>query len=134
VVIGRGRLIAQTSVDDFITASTESLVRVSADDNGALAAGLDRAGIRWSPADRDALDVHDAVARDVGPNAAGAGLVLYELVQQRASLEEAFLLLTADAADYAAGDRAHLTGRTPAGTAVASPVHPTIAAGDPARR
>jgi ABC-2 type transport system ATP-binding protein len=100
VVIGRGMLIADCSVQEFIDRATDDVVLVRSPQAEALAAELARLGHRVEAGGDGALIVHDATTQDVGELAARQGLVLHELVARRASLEEAYLKLTETAVEY----------------------------------
>ena len=100
VVIGRGRLRAQASVEEFIDAADHSVVFRTPDEHyveSALAdEGLegeyDRAG--------GFFRIRGASAAQVGDLAASYGLTVHELREQRASLEEAFMALTGEDVEY----------------------------------
>jgi ABC-2 type transport system ATP-binding protein len=99
VVIGQGRLIAQCTTDEFVARAADSTVRVRAAELHRLHAALRRHSLHAEPAD-GALTVATAQPEQVGQIAAAEGIVLHELVQQRGSLEQAFLRLTQDAVDF----------------------------------
>lgn len=101
VVIGRGKLIADTSMSAFLAeAAGEGTVRVRAADQGELARRLTAAGASVREGQEATLLVSGLSAKDVGEVAARHGLALSELTAQRASLEDAFMRLTADSVDY----------------------------------
>jgi len=100
IVIGRGRLIAESSTEDFIADNSDQTVRVKAPEAVALRALLDSAGGQVSVDDDGALVVRLLDADRIGDIAGAAGLVLHELSPQRASLEEAFMERTHDIRDY----------------------------------
>ncbi len=100
VVIGQGKLIADTTVDDFIASNTEATVVVRGSDTERLAAALGAAGLRAAPGDDGALVVSGSDATRVGDVAFAAGVAVHELRTQKASLEDVFVELTSDAADY----------------------------------
>jgi ABC-2 type transport system ATP-binding protein len=100
IVIGRGRLIADSSVDDFIRRSSGNHVRVVSPNRESLSQLIRDQGGTASPDGDDALLVTGLECREVGILAAGAGLTLYELSPQEASLEEAFMELTHDSAEF----------------------------------
>jgi len=100
IVIGRGRLIAESSTEEFIANNSEQTVRVKASDSVALRALLDSAGGQVSDDADGALVVRLLDAERIGDIAGAAGLVLHELSPQRASLEEAFMERTHDIRDY----------------------------------
>jgi ABC-2 type transport system ATP-binding protein len=98
VVIGRGRLVAAESMASF-TARVDSSVRVRTPQPAALAAALtDEGGTVWTEGDR--IEVVGLAIEHIGATAARLGAVLYELSPQQASLEEAFMHLTAAACEY----------------------------------
>jgi ABC-2 type transport system ATP-binding protein len=103
VVIGRGRVLADTSVRGFLDENAASWVRVRAPRAGDLAAALAGAGLLVDPLADGALAVRGGTAEQVGDRAGAAGLVLHELTTVQASLEEAFMQLTADSVQYSAG-------------------------------
>jgi ABC-2 type transport system ATP-binding protein len=102
IVIGRGKLIADTSVDDFVARASQKVVLVRSPEIEALRAALAGPGVSFEPGERGALEVHGMTAEQVGEAAAGAGVVLHELAPQQASLEEAFMNLTRDEVEFAA--------------------------------
>ena len=100
IVIGRGRLIADTSVDEFIAGSSRNLVRVRTTDPHALAVVLKGPDVTVVAAQGDALEVSGLSTDQIGLAAGGAGITLLELSAQQTSLEEAFMDLTKDAVEY----------------------------------
>jgi len=99
VVIGRGRLRAQTSVEEFLSAARSSVVlrtphveefRAAAAEEG-VAATLDESG---------AFLIDGQSAQQVGDLAASLGITVHELHEKRASLEEAFMALTDQDVEY----------------------------------
>lgn len=105
VVIGRGQLIAAESVSDFAARGTRSSVRVGTPDATELTALLTAEGATVTPAATAGLLVV------TGPDAARIGelahrhhLRITQLTSGAASLEEAFMELTADSVEYGAED------------------------------
>jgi ABC-2 type transport system ATP-binding protein len=99
LVIGRGRLIAATTVGEFVTRAGLDTVRVRTPDRDRMCDALTAAGL--SPTVEDsAVLITGASTEQVGELAARHGLTLHELSVQRASLEEAYMALTDDAVDY----------------------------------
>ncbi|HEU5332381.1 MAG TPA: ABC transporter ATP-binding protein [Actinocrinis sp.] len=94
VVIGRGKLIADTAVDDFIARFSEGVVLVRSPQGEALADALSEIGGQSTARPDGALMVSGTEAPKIGELAAAKGIVLHELTPQRASLEEAFMELT----------------------------------------
>jgi ABC-2 type transport system ATP-binding protein len=101
VVIGQGKLIASTTVAEFVSESGNA-VRVRSPQLATLAEVLGDAGLR-ADEDGDALTVRGAAIEVIGELAARNSIVLHELSTRSASLEEAYLKLTDDAVDYRAG-------------------------------
>ncbi|WP_338837121.1 ABC transporter ATP-binding protein [Gordonia polyisoprenivorans] len=106
VVIGQGRLIADSSVSDF-TASARTVVRVRTPQPEQLHNALVSAGLSPRPEQdqqgRPVLALDDITTDQVGDVAAAAGVTVHELVAQTASLEEAFMAMTAHAVEYHGG-------------------------------
>jgi ABC-2 type transport system ATP-binding protein len=104
VVIGRGRLIADTSVAAIVAqASAGSAVRVSSPQLPELREALALPGVRIEVDPDGGLDVHGLSHQKIGEIAARASIVLHELTPRSASLEEAYMALTGEAVEYHAG-------------------------------
>lgn len=103
IVIGRGRLIAATSVSDFVSRSGAQTVRVRSPRADRLHELLTGRGADVA-ATGSTLLVHGLGIEDVGELAAANGVTLHELSAQQASLEDAYLQLTDDAVEYRAGE------------------------------
>ena len=102
IVIGRGRLIADTSVAGFLAATAAPAVRVRSTDQTALAALLRAPEVTVVPAAEGALTVTGLSTDQVGTAAAAAGITVLELAAHHTSLEDAFVELTRDAVEYRA--------------------------------
>ncbi len=102
IVIGRGRLIADTSMTEFRLRGAGSHVRVNSPDAARLAELLDRAGgqVTFAPPAVTTFTVVGLGAARIGDLAAEHGLRVHELSPRSASLEEAFMQLTHDSVDY----------------------------------
>jgi ABC-2 type transport system ATP-binding protein len=102
LVIGRGRLIADTSIAEFTQRAAGSHVRVMSPDGAQLADLLERAGgqVHAADGDGDVLAVSGLPAARIGDLAAEHGLRVHELTPRRASLETAFMELTHDSIEY----------------------------------
>ena len=100
IVIGRGRLIADLSVADFVRRASKDTVRVRSPQASELAAALATDGVTVEPDDGGALLVTGLTAEQVGEAAAAHGLVLHELTPLQASLEEAFMDVTRDEVEF----------------------------------
>ncbi|MDR2984124.1 MAG: ATP-binding cassette domain-containing protein [Nocardiopsaceae bacterium] len=102
IVIGQGRLIADTSMEEFMAAAAPTAVRVRSTDQDALARILRAPGVSVTRADDGALIVTGATAAQVGAVAGGDGITVLELTTEQASLEDVFVGLTQDAVEYRA--------------------------------
>ncbi|MFI1093172.1 ATP-binding cassette domain-containing protein [Streptomyces sp. NPDC020917] len=100
IVIGRGRLIADTSVEAFVSGAAGTSVRVRTDDAEALRRLLAGPDVSVASVERTVLEVTGLTSDRIGRIAADAGIALAELTPQQASLEEAFMELTRDAVEY----------------------------------
>jgi ABC-2 type transport system ATP-binding protein len=102
IVIGRGKLIADTGMAEFMAAAAPNAVRVRSSDQHALAGLLRGPGVTVTPGDNGTLTVAGLSAAHVGAVAGAAGLTILELATEQASLEDVFVDLTQDAVDYRA--------------------------------
>jgi ABC-2 type transport system ATP-binding protein len=103
VVIGRGRLIADTTVADIVAqASHNGAVTVRTPQASELRDALAGDGVAVTSDELEVLEVHGLTSAEVGTTAARHGIVLYELIPQKASLEQAFMSLTGGAVEYQA--------------------------------
>jgi ABC-2 type transport system ATP-binding protein len=121
IVVGRGRLLAEASVDDLIHGSSGNFVRVRSMNNDRLARLLSGAGAASHLEADGALAVTGIEASAIGDLAAAEGIALHELSPQEASLEEAYMELTHDSVEYRADvptSPAALTAAAPNGKVV----------------
>jgi ABC-2 type transport system ATP-binding protein len=100
IVIGRGKLIADTSMAEFMATAAPSAVRIRSSDQNALAGLLRAPGVTVTQADDGALVVTGLQAGQVGGIAGAAGITVLELATEQASLEDVSGGLTQDAVDY----------------------------------
>jgi energy-coupling factor transporter ATP-binding protein EcfA2 len=117
IVVGRGRLIADTTVEDLVArASVGAAVCVRAADPATLRDRLAAQGATIETSERAVLEVHGLSSEHIGEIAMRAGIVLHELTPMTASLEEAFMRPTRDAVSTtrpAGPPRPPTTWRTP---------------------
>jgi ABC-2 type transport system ATP-binding protein len=102
IVIGRGRLIADLSVEEFVRRASKNIVVVRTPQAEALRAAIDGPQVGFTLRADGALEVEGLTAAEIGETAAQQAIVLYELTPQRASLEEAFMDVTRDAVQFRA--------------------------------
>ena len=93
VVIGRGTLIAETSVDDFVARHQSDAVRIVTPTPQRFVAALSRAGARPAVDDDGAIVASGLSSADIGELAADQELTVHELTPLRASLEDVFMEL-----------------------------------------
>ncbi|MEU4197173.1 ATP-binding cassette domain-containing protein [Kribbella sp. NPDC026611] len=101
IVVGRGRLLADTTVDELVREAGGDIVQVATADPARLRDVLAGPGVEIvGQAGSEALEVSGLSARSVGSTAAEHGIALYELTTKKVSLEEAFMDLTRDTVVY----------------------------------
>src|SRR5262249_10760305 len=103
VVIGRGRLIADTTVEEFVARAGGSAVTVRTPQEARLRELLLGPDITVTSDQSGVLHVLGLTAEQIGAAAWQAHLPVFELATQHASLEEAFMQLTDDSVDFRAG-------------------------------
>ncbi|MGA5057613.1 ABC transporter ATP-binding protein [Streptomyces pseudogriseolus] len=102
VILGRGRLLADTPVREFIDARVRPAVRVRTSDPDALENALARHGHRAVRHPDGHWSVPDARVDDIGRLASAEGVPLLELAADAGTLEQAYLDLTAADTEFAA--------------------------------
>jgi ABC-2 type transport system ATP-binding protein len=100
IIVGRGRLIRDVSVADFVAEHSKQLVRVRSPQASELRETVLGPDVRVSSDERGVLEVEGLTSDQIGKAAARNGLVLHELTPHQASLEEAFMELTHDEIEY----------------------------------
>ncbi|RAJ41456.1 ABC-2 type transport system ATP-binding protein [Kitasatospora sp. SolWspMP-SS2h] len=125
VVIGRGRLLADLPMAEFIKRNSRSAVRLRSPQPERLLDVLHGAGLAAEPGPDGSWEVVDGDPAALGELAAAQGVTLHELSPQQASLEEAFMQMTAESVEYRTGGHpgAPAAPGTPAG-----PTEPTAPA------
>jgi ABC-2 type transport system ATP-binding protein len=101
IIVGRGRLLADTTVGDLIRAAGGDTVTVATQDPARLRDVLAGPGVDITgQVGSEELQVTGLTAREIGLKAAEHGIPLFELSSRTVSLEEAFMELTRDAVEY----------------------------------
>ncbi|BCY09711.1 ABC transporter ATP-binding protein [Actinoplanes sp. L3-i22] len=100
VVIGRGKLLADTSVADLVAQAAGGGVKVGTTATGLLGTLLAGPGVTASPLGEEELLVAGLDPRRIGVIAAEHGIPLFELTPRTVSLEEAFMDLTRESVEY----------------------------------
>ncbi len=124
IVIGQGKLMADTSMADFIRQNSRSYVRMRSPEQERLLDVLRAEGIEVSAVGNGSLEIDGVTADRLGELAARHRLTLHELSPQQASLEEAFMQLTAESVEYHAHDGEPVAvpaGPAPGGVPPAAP-------------
>ncbi len=133
IVIGRGHLIADSSVEDLVKTSSGSFVRLRTPQDDKVAPRLVAAGATVQADGDGALMVSGLEPAAIGDIAFEAGVPVHELSLQEASLEEAFMELTRDDVEFHAQQHggaptAHGTSAAPRTSATHRGPAPTGAA------
>jgi len=102
IVIGRGRMIADASVEEFVRRASRDVVLVRSPDSTRLAEALAGDGVVVTGLDDGRLEVAGLSAAQIGDAALEHRIALHELTTQQASLEEAFMDLTRDDLEFKA--------------------------------
>jgi len=110
VVIGRGRLIADTTVAEFVARASSSTVVVRTPEAARLRDLLLAPDVTVTNQQSDVLHVEGLTAEHIGTIAWQAHLPVYELAVQQASLEQAFMALTSDDVEYRSTNNTDPTG------------------------
>jgi len=119
IVIGRGRLIADTSVAEFVRrASSDVNVRVRSPQAPELREELQRRKAEVASIEESLLEVSGLTGEQIGEIALQARIVISELTPRQASLEEAFMSLTGESVEYRAGEGNELPETESVGVAV----------------
>jgi ABC-2 type transport system ATP-binding protein len=125
VVIGRGRLIADTTVTEFIAGATRQAVTVRSPESLRLRSlllesGTPRTTVALTRERPDVLQVEGLTAEHIGTTAWHAHIPIHELVARETSLEDAFMTLTDDSVQYrSTGERSTSDGSADATGAMA---------------
>jgi ABC-2 type transport system ATP-binding protein len=102
IVIGRGKLIADCTMKEFVARASGAAVRVRTPSADQLVRAITAKGATAAAGDEGSIEVRGMTAEQIGDLAFSEGIRLHELTMVRASLEEAFMELTADSVEYRA--------------------------------
>jgi ABC-2 type transport system ATP-binding protein len=106
IVIGRGRLIADLSVDEFVRKASKNIVRVRSPQASQLRDLVVGPDVVVETVEPGLLEIMGLSPEQIGDAAAEHGFVIHELTPQQASLEEAFMDLTRDDVEYKTAEAA----------------------------
>jgi ABC-2 type transport system ATP-binding protein len=118
IVIGRGKLIADCTMREFIAGSSGASVRVRTPSADQFVRAVTAKGGTAGAGENGSIEVRGMTIEQLGDLAFSEGIRLHELTTVRASLEEAFMELTASSVEY----RADVPGRQQPSTAIGSGV------------
>ncbi|WP_369264598.1 ABC transporter ATP-binding protein [Streptomyces sp. R35] len=112
IIVGRGRLLADTTVQDLVRQAGGDTVTVASDQSARLREVLAGPGVEITgEVGSEELQVTGLSARAIGLKAAEHGIPLFELSSRTVSLEQAFMDLTRDAVEYHATATIEAPGR-----------------------
>ncbi|MQY16378.1 Vitamin B12 import ATP-binding protein BtuD [Streptomyces sp. RB5] len=100
IIVGRGRLLADTTVEEFVRSAGRDEVTLRSPQAGRLRELLAGPGVEISGGGPGELTVTGTGAPDIGLTAATHGVPLFELTPRRVSLEDAFMELTRESVEY----------------------------------
>src|SRR5580698_1686247 len=118
IVIGRGKLIADCTMKEFVARASGASVRVRTPSTDELVQAVSAKGATAGVDDDGSIEVRGMTIEEIGDLAFSEGIRLHELTTVRASLEEAFMELTADSVEY----RADVPGAQQPSTTIGSGV------------
>jgi len=103
LIVGRGQLLADVSMADFIASASGVASRITSPDAPAIAAAFAGPAVQAVPLGPGTIELRGVSVRQIAEKAAGAGWVIYQLNPVEVSLEDAYLRLTAGAVDFMSG-------------------------------
>lgn len=103
VVIGRGHILANSSMNEFLNRAGDQRVLVRTDERDAYTQLLDTHTIEYIAVDTNGLLVEGASSHTLASHALNAGILLYEVTPQIATLEDVYVQLTRDEVEYNSG-------------------------------
>jgi ABC-2 type transport system ATP-binding protein len=106
VVIGRGRLLADTTVSEFIDANSRAVTVVRSPQGAELRGVLDRLGATVELEAGGGLRVAGPDPATIGDVALASGIAVHELRPVRSSLEDVYSRVTETSVDYVTGEEA----------------------------
>jgi ABC-2 type transport system ATP-binding protein len=109
IVVGRGRLIADTTVEEFVARAAGNHVTVRTPEAARLRDLLLGPDVTVTSEQPEVLSVQGLTPEQIGTAAWQAHLPVYELTLQQASLEQAFMQLTEDSVEYRSAGTSHAT-------------------------
>ena len=100
IVVGKGKLLRDQSMAQFIAQASSETVRVRSPQSEELTRQLSGPNVTVRNIAENTLEVEGLTSEQIGTTAGKAGMFLFELTSQTASLEQAYMALTESAVDY----------------------------------
>ncbi|MEL5953903.1 ATP-binding cassette domain-containing protein [Streptomyces sp. CLV115] len=113
VILGRGRLLADLPMQEFLDSRSKPRVRVRTTESTRLRDVLIRKGHEPSQGDDGSWTIDGVKAGQIGAIAATEGIPILELTDEQATLEQAYLDLTAGAAEFASASTSSANRQEP---------------------
>ncbi|MCX5099098.1 MULTISPECIES: ATP-binding cassette domain-containing protein [unclassified Streptomyces] len=113
VILGRGRLLADLPMQEFLDSRSRPRARVRTTESTRLRDVLIRKGYEPAQGDDGSWTIDGAKAGKIGAIAATEGIPILELIDEQATLEQAYLDLTADAAEFASASASSANRQEP---------------------
>ncbi|MCT2548423.1 ATP-binding cassette domain-containing protein [Streptomyces atratus] len=113
VILGRGRLLADLPMQEFLDSRSRPRARVRTTESTRLRDVLIRKGYEPAQGDDGSWTIDGAKAGKIGAIAATEGIPILELIDEQATLEQAYLDLTADAAEFASASTSSANRQEP---------------------
>ncbi|WP_406161999.1 ATP-binding cassette domain-containing protein [Streptomyces sp. NBC_01005] len=113
VILGRGRLLADLPMQEFLDSRSRPRARVRSTESTRLRDVLIRKGYEPAQGDDGSWTIDGAKAGKIGAIAATEGIPILELIDEQATLEQAYLDLTADAAEFASASTSSANRQEP---------------------
>jgi ABC-2 type transport system ATP-binding protein len=110
IVIGRGRLIADASVDDFLRRHSKNVVRVRSPHSDQLVSEFSQDSVSVTALSPGVVEVEGLTVEQIGDLASDKGYTLYELTPQQVTLEEAFMDITQGELEFSGRTSQDLAG------------------------
>lgn len=113
VILGRGRLLADLPMQEFLDSRSRPRARVRTTESTRLRDVLIRKGYEPAQGDDGSWTIDGAKAGKIGAIAATEGIPILELIDEQVTLEQAYLDLTADAAEFASASTSSANRQEP---------------------
>ncbi|GAA1823527.1 ABC transporter ATP-binding protein [Nesterenkonia flava] len=106
IVLGRGRILADAPIQEFIDSGSDQRVLVRAEQSSTLMNALQAPEVTLRSIDAETFEVIGLDPRTIGRRALDTGVAVHELTPQKSSLEDSYMRLTGDHVEYRSGGSA----------------------------